>query len=223
MGRRLAGLLTLALVGGAGQATEADGWFSGSKADLGKEELAAEQLRTGAHLKENPLKDGIGLPSNGDDREPQQEFFWFNEVTGEVAWELPVLDHENEEGEVYYVDTKTKEVTWDVPEHWNWHTVHDEESEDSVRVPLTSLLHAPYATGCLSPRESRFSCRIRTDLITPRPSVCLCAYAWSPSSSNPAPVLLQPFPPAGAVGETRGARVDPKTLLEVLLAQHRHG
>ena len=140
MGRRLAGLLAVALVGGAGQAAEADGWFSGSKADLGKEELAAEQLRTGVHLKENPLKDGIGLPSNGDDLDPQQEFFWFNEVTGEVAWELPVSDHENEEGEVYYLDTKTKEVSWDVPEHWNWHTFYDEESEDSVRVLLTSLL-----------------------------------------------------------------------------------
>ena len=133
MGRRIAAVLVLALVGTAAERAAAK--------EAVKEELAAEQVRTGVHTKKDPRLDGIVHPL--DESADEKEFFWFNEVTGESAWELPVveMEQEDENGEVgfYYLDTKTKEIFEEPPERWAWTTYTEKETNVRTRAPHGSL------------------------------------------------------------------------------------
>ena len=40
-------------------------------------------------------------------------FFWFNEISGESVWELPVVERiDDETGKVFFYDTEVNEASW---------------------------------------------------------------------------------------------------------------
>ena len=63
---------------------------------------------------------GGGVVGGGEDSDVSggvssvpNEFFWFNEVSGESKWELPVIEHvDMESGNIFYFDTEVNEASW---------------------------------------------------------------------------------------------------------------
>ena len=55
----------------------------------------------------------IGDGGSDETNEPLKPFFWFNEITGESAWDLPVIEEiDKQTGTLFYYDTSAKEATW---------------------------------------------------------------------------------------------------------------
>lgn len=62
--------------------------------------------------------------------QPFEKGFYYNEVTGESIVGPPpyVTLHDDENDKPYYVDTKTQEVMWELPEAYSWIPVNDTET-----------------------------------------------------------------------------------------------
>jgi len=48
----------------------------------------------------------------------EENFFWYNEITGDVSWTGPWREVKDENGKTYYVDNKTNEASWTYPTDW---------------------------------------------------------------------------------------------------------
>lgn len=61
--------------------------------------------------------------------------YWYNEVTGDVALEDPLVDfrgHTTPDGHTYWVDKITGESSWDVPSEFAWREENSTEHEGHV-------------------------------------------------------------------------------------------